>query len=324
MYEKNFYNPGYIGISSNSVEGAISVKSYLYDFTPDVTQESKSKVLDGLNKPTLVNLAFHGASKKRNMAIGGRLEVDKQPIINYTYLTFYASKRKKIGFNKLLSLGLEIGVKNININFNNLKLISNNDQAFQTDNSAPFNFFQPNIGLGIYFKAPKYYFGISEKNLAAFHFKWNENFTNKISALNYPQTFICAGYKIGLGNSFFLQPNILYKLNTNNIFYQNKLKSNQRDNGLTKFLYNDLSILDLNLTLGYKDIVALGGTFRTNNTIASIVRFNIVEKIYISYAYDFPFGNSLKNNFKGNHELLLNYIVDFGTYTDKTIDPRYY
>lgn len=324
MFEKNFYNPAYVGIAPNSVEGAVSVKSYLYSFSPDASYSSSSDFLQSLNKPTLVNVSLHNSSRKRNMAMGGRIELDKQPFLNQTYLTTYFSKRKKIGFNKLLSIGLELGVRNININQNNLKLISQDDQALKNDNPAPFNFFQPDLGIGAYFCEPRYYLALSVKNLVSFKYSWADNFRKSVGAQNYPHIYLNGGYKHKITNKFTVEGNGLYKMVLSNLYHQKSLGTSSRNNGIGNQLFNDLSVMDVNLMLEYNKTIALGASYRTNKTIAAIARFRMAERIYLSYAYDAPLANRATNSFKGNHEILLNYLVDFGNFVEKTIDPRYY
>lgn len=324
MFERNFYNPAYIGIAPNSIEGAMSVKSYLYNFSPDASSPTSSDALQSLNKPTLINVALHGSSRKRNMAMGARLESDKQPILAQTYLTGYISKRKKIGFNKLLSIGVEIGFRNISVNQNSLRLISQEDDAIKSDNPSPFNFFQPDLGLGAYFTDPKYYLALSVKNLLSLKYSWADNFRGLIAAKNYPHIFLSGGYKYPLFNDLTIEGNVLYKLVMTNLYKQNSLTTTSRDNSFMNIWFNDLSVLDLNGLFEYKKTIALGATYRTNSTVAAILRVRMAERIYLSYAYDIPLGNRSTTSFKGNHEVLLNYLVDFGTYTEKTIDPRYY
>lgn len=323
MYERNFYNPAYIGIAPNSIEGSISAKSYLYAFNPDASYASND-ILQSLNKPTLINVSLHGSSRKRNMALGGRVEVDNQPFLNQTYLTTYFSKRKKIGFNKMLSIGVEVGVRNISINQSNLKLISQSDPALKNDNPGPFNFFQPDLGLGAYFSEPRYYAALSVKNLLAFEYSWADNFRKSIGAKSYPHIFLNGGCKYAMGTNFTLEGNALYKLVLSNLYYQKTLNVATRNNSFGNFWFNDLSALDLNAMIEFKKTVALGASYRTNKTVVAIARFRMAERIYLSYAYDIPLGNRPGNSFKGNHEILLNYLVDFGTYVEKTIDPRYY
>lgn len=326
MFEKNFYNPAYIGISQNSVEGTMSYKLYLYDFSPDASYKSSNELLESINKPQLITNAIHGASKKRNMALGFRFELDKQPFLTQNYLTSYISKRKKIGFNKLLSLGVEIGIRNTALNQNNIKLISQNDDALKTDNPRPFNYLQPDFGLGMYFCNPKYNFGLSIKNILGLKYSWTENFKREIGARNYPLLFASGGYKYKLNDLFILEGNLLYKAVFSNLFNHKTITPDSRSSVLSTFLYNDLSMLDLNGLIEYDKTITLGASYRTNKTIVALARFRIADRIYISYAYDIALRsrNTMSNSFKGNHELLINYLVDFGSFVDKSIDPRYY
>ena len=79
--------------------------------------------------------------------------------------------------------------------------------------------------------------------------------------------------------------------------------------------------VDINMNIWLKDILRLGGRYRTGDAFVSMVELQATQQIRIGYAYDVPF-NPLKYFTKGSHELMLRY--EFGNFKTKIKSTRYF
>ncbi|QQR85336.1 MAG: type IX secretion system membrane protein PorP/SprF [Flavobacteriales bacterium] len=151
------------------------------------------------------------------------------------------------------------------------------DDAIPDNGSSATGF---DLGLGLYYKSPTLYAGISTTQLP-------ETGLDAVSIKNARHYYILAGYNWEINNKFILQPSALVK----------------SDGASTQ--------LDIGTSILYNKMVWLGVSFRTEDAIAPYIGFQRESADgksawKIGYAYDVT-TSELKNYSSGSHEIMLNY-----------------
>lgn len=182
------------------------------------------------------------------------------------------SYHQKIGKNTL-SLGIEGGLyaKNLNADW---EYIENNDPNIpKNDKRTSYD-----LGAGLFYKAKKFYLGISALHLneAKFTFGTEAPYLKR-------HYFFSSGYTFKLPIPLLeLQPNILLKYDEVILqYYVN-----------TRVLYN-------------KNFWA-GVSYRANDAVIAMIGFSLLKGMKISYSYDIITSNIKTYNY-GSHELMLSY-----------------
>jgi type IX secretion system PorP/SprF family membrane protein len=138
-------------------------------------------------------------------------------------------------------------------------------------------------GLGLYFKADKYYAGLSVTHINQAEIKYSKG-TPYVSRHYY----ITAGYIMQLPNpSLELLPSV--------------------------FAFSDGKVAQFTITslLRYNKKVWGGVSYRAGDALVGIVGFELYNGIRLGYAYDFTMSDMNKNS-SGSHEFMVNYCFDLG------------
>jgi type IX secretion system PorP/SprF family membrane protein len=138
-------------------------------------------------------------------------------------------------------------------------------------------------GLGLYFKADKYYAGLSITHINQPEIKYSKG-TPYVSRHYY----ITAGYTLQLPNpSLELLPSV--------------------------FAFSDGKVAQFTITslIRYNKKVWGGVSYRAGDALVGIVGFELYNGIRLGYAYDFTMSDMNKNS-SGSHEFMVNYCFDLG------------
>ena len=138
-------------------------------------------------------------------------------------------------------------------------------------------------GLGLYFKADKYYAGLSVTHLNQPEIKYSKG-TPYVSRHYY----LTAGYVLQLPNpSLELLPSV--------------------------FAFSDGKIAQFTITslIRYNKKVWGGVSYRAGDALIGIVGFELYNGLRLGYAYDFTMSDMNKNS-NGSHEFMVNYCFDLG------------
>jgi type IX secretion system PorP/SprF family membrane protein len=138
-------------------------------------------------------------------------------------------------------------------------------------------------GLGLYFKADKYYAGLSVTHLNQPEIKYSKG-TPYVSRHYY----LTAGYIFQLPNpSLEFIPSV--------------------------FAFSDGKVAQFTITslLRYNKKVWGGVSYRAGDALIGIVGFELYNGIRLGYAYDFTISDINKNS-SGSHEFMVNYCFDLG------------
>ncbi len=284
MFQRNIYNPAYLGISPKKIEvSGLSRQQYL-----------------GFNGAPFSNfLTVHAPIGLSRFTIGARYMSDVfQPV---TTQTLYGSGNYKIPLNSIkseLSFGAELGMYWRFIDYSNIKTVQTNDQALGNGQSSGNNVLL-DAGLGTYFRRGDFYLGVSAKHLIPSRF---DNYKATDPAHLYRTFYAMGGTSIKLGRTISVKPSFLFRATESFV-----------------------SQADLSLLFSYADFITLGCSYRTNNTLIPILNVQIFKGVYISYSYDYNFGDitNLNSPSLSTNELMIRYIGTTLPPKQRIVDPRY-
>ncbi len=191
---------------------------------------------------------------------------------------------------------LSLGVSGGFINFKSDPSELNPNDPDQSLNDDFVNGFKPNFGTGAYLYGDRFYVGLSAPLLL------NHNFINDNSNTDEKQQrkhyFLMAGYVFDLNPFLKLKPNFLLKA---------------VDGAPIE--------VDLNANLLIQDVIWLGVSYRSFDSIDALIELQLNPRLRLGYAHDFTV-SELKQVNQGSHEIMVNYRFQFEN--KKTITPRYF
>ncbi len=249
--------------------------------------------------------------KKEKVGVGLQAYRDQIGIFTNTGLYGSYAYRVKVSQRTTLSMGIQGGVNNLVGDFRDIITAYNtggtginNDPTF----SGGINKWLPNVGVGLYLSNDRGYIGLSAPTLI-------QNVigvTGKAdsTARQDRHYFLMAGFVVGLGRSLALKPSFLVKAT------------------------RDAAAFDFNLNLWIKDRIAIGGSWRTNNSnfkspfsnnggdaVVGLLEIQLTDQFRLGYSYDFML-NGLGKRAGATHEAMLRY--EFGYRKAKILTPRYF
>jgi type IX secretion system PorP/SprF family membrane protein len=195
-----------------------------------------------------------------------------------------------------LSFGLKAGASFFNLNAANLTRSQQNDGAF-VDMSAAM----PNLGVGAFYFAEKYYIGFSAPNL--FQTQRIES-TNGIATTTQVQSvhyFLTSGYV------FDLTPNLKYK-----------------PSFMLRSVLEAPVSFDINNNVLINEKFEVGIGYRLRDSFMGNFIFSVNPSLRIGYAYDYNTSN-LGNFNSGSHEIMLLFNLEgLKQYVSYDKSPRFY
>jgi type IX secretion system PorP/SprF family membrane protein len=223
--------------------------------------------------PTTIglNVASEISSK---MAIGINFCSDKIGLNQSTSVSAMYSYRVVFADRKYLSLGMGLGADNIISDLAAASTTLPNDQAF----SQSYNSWKLNASLGVYFRTPKAYFGLSVPQL------FQQTPIGTESGFTIPRWhyMLIGGCYFEIGNNAYFNPNIQLKY-TKNTPIQGDL--------LLRGVFGSVGV-----SLGY----------RTENALIAGADFMIAGKFRVGYSFNYGVG-SLTRVKEASHEVHLGF-----------------
>ncbi|MFY0626552.1 MAG: type IX secretion system membrane protein PorP/SprF [Reichenbachiella sp.] len=241
--------------------------------------------------PSTQTIAVHGPVKHSPASLGGMIIRDKIGVTEQ--IGVYMSGAYRIYFNNdsKLSFGLQGSLVNFRAEF--VDSSTGLDPVLLNGN---INEFKPNFGTGILYHSEKFYIGFSVPQIL----KQNFDNSNELSDAR-------------LNRHYFLSGGIVFELNPDF-----KLKPNV----LAKYVEGAPIQLDLNLNLLIKDIVWVGVSYRSFESVDLLTQIQITPRLQLGYSYDIPISSELSNVNSGSHEVMLSYV--FKLTKTHAISPRYF
>lgn len=237
--------------------------------------------------PKTYLMSLYGPLKKvKNVALGGMIVSDKAGLIttNTGYLTF--AYHVKVTKKTKLGLGVSAGMKQYTVRLYDVKAYDKGDEYLSGASTLNANVFDANAGL--YFYGERLFLGISSMNMLNNKLTW-KNPTGRL----VPHYYAVAGYNVKLSKDLSLQPSVMFKY-----------LPIPKNAGLGKKA--EIGQLEYSLKLNIKEMVWLGGNYRSNDGVAAMLGVTVIKKLNIAYAYDYSL-TSIKQYNQGSHEICLNY-----------------
>ena len=241
--------------------------------------------------PTNGSISYHQPMESlRNVGLGGSIfresigpQNQTDLAIDFSYTLNFENSKLAFGINGSGSL--------FQINYDEL---NKQDQA-DTNLSGSESVFSPNIGAGIYWYTDKYYLGFSVPNmLETTHYN-----KSSVSVLkNTQHMYLIGGYVFNLSENTKFKPAVL-----------------------SKIAFGAPLQLDLSANFMFNEKFVLGAAYRWSAAVSVMAGFQISERWFAGYAYDFETTELSKYN-SGSHEIFLRYEL-LKTYK-KIVSPRFF
>ena len=247
--------------------------------------------------PKTTSLSIDQSIKDGKMGWGIQVYDDRLGVEAATGCNGMLSTRIRVSEKGILSGGLSFGLMNYRINLNDVNNRNNpNDPSFiVTDNPSKWN---PSMGMGIYYNTDRFYASVSTPSVLKSRLASYENFNTSIQKSDAFHLFANTGYVFDINEDVKLKPSTMIKM-----------------------VSGAPIEADLNMNLWLKDLLGIGGSYRTGDAFVGMVELQATQQIRFGYAYDMPF-NPLKYFTKGSHELMLRY--EFGNFKTKIKSTRYF
>jgi type IX secretion system PorP/SprF family membrane protein len=233
--------------------------------------------------PRTYTLSVCGPSKNKKFGYGGYIYTDNVGPTRRTGFQFSYTYHLLLNSKLKLAFAAGLGLQQFKIDGDKIILRDAGDATL--NNSVRTNLL-PDATFGAMLYDGNFYFGLSLHNLINNKLSLYEN--NKNSNLEIQPTAI-GGYKLKISDDFKLEPSFL-----------------------VKYVSPAPIKIDLTLRAFIKNMIWIGGTYRTNDAIAALFGYEHKNGLSIGYSYDFTTSN-IKNYSTGSHELMIGF--KFGAVT---------
>jgi type IX secretion system PorP/SprF family membrane protein len=181
-----------------------------------------------------------------------------------------------------LSTGIAAGFSRIGIDANALILENQADPALK---NVVKNQLKPDLSAGLWLYGASFFAGISAQQLLPQKLAFtNDNSYN--TGKQVPHLFLTGGYKLFLADDINVTPSIM-----------------------AKWINNAPISVDVNMKLGFKDKLWLGGGYRKNDAFNLMAGFNFSHLLNLTYSYDFT-TSQISNVSSGSHEVVLGLLLN--------------
>jgi type IX secretion system PorP/SprF family membrane protein len=247
--------------------------------------------------PKTTSISLDQAIKYGKIGWGVQVYDDRLGVEAATGFNGMISTRIQVSEKGVLSGGLSFGLMNYRINLNEVQNRNNpNDPSFISTNNP--SSWKPSLGMGIYYNTDRFYASISTPSILKSRLASYEDFNSSIDKSNAFHLFANTGYVFDINEDLKLKPSTMVKM-----------------------VSGAPIEADLNMNLWLKDIIGIGGSYRTGDAFVGMIELQATSNLRFGYAYDVPF-NPLKYFTKGSNELILRY--EFGNYKTKIKSTRYF
>lgn len=263
-------NPACMGVEGG-MNGLLLYRSRFEksDYWPSTGVFNLNSMIENKNLGGGINLIFdkYGPYQKLNAYLAG------------TY-------RLKVNEGKYLFFGLQAGI--------NYVTNSGNYKKYDEEVIFEDSYSQPNFGLGLHFKAARYFFGVSVPEL---RYNTIDEEGNKVNSMmsDMLKIFAYGGYRFKVGKNMDFEP------------YFNLTYSGEES-----------ASLDLGLRMIYRESLIAGLQYRTEEAFAVMLRVKLFNDVWLGYSFE---GNNsdIDNNFNSVQEMGLTF--SFGKKAKKSGTP---
>lgn len=242
--------------------------------------------------PETQSFSIQAPLHNEKVGLGLSIVNDKIGPSNELYADGNFSYSLALGYEKRLAFGLKVGMRMLNIDWSKGKYYDNDDVLLNQniDNQAKLA-----VGAGIYYYTDKWYFGISIPSFIQSNYYDDIQESIYYDRLHY---YFMGGYV------FDLNPNLKFK---------------------PAFLIKAVSgaplTADISANFMLYEKFAIGGSYRTNDSVSIIAGFQLSKSFLLGYAFDYTISELNKYN-DGSHEIILRY--QFTKNHSKVKSPRFF
>ena len=285
MFNNLFLTPAYAGVDGITQLTAIHRSQW---------QGYQSSFGDG-GAPTTQMVSMNAPIHKLHSGFGAYILNDKLGPQNN--LEAQASYAYHLGLkNSKLSFGVKVGIYSMSINGQYYRFVNDGDPLINTGRVSQI---LPDVGLGLFYRAEKYYIGAGMNHLlrSKFDFGVNESRNALENHIN-----ITAGYFYEVNFDLQLQPTILVKTDLNEYSF------------------------DLGVIATLKDKMWGGVSFRQSEAANVLLGYSFFKDHSLKFGYSIDViikDKDAKSNF--SHEFLLSYQLPVNPGSGKKVvrTPRY-
>lgn len=216
-------------------------------------------------------------TKKGNMGLGAYIYSDVTGPTRRTGAKISYAYNFKINNDIKLSFGLAGGVMQFSVDGSDMQLADENDVALGNTLTTAYT---PDAAFGAYLYHDNWYVSLSIPQIIGTELKFVDGHTNSLNKLQNHYYFN-AGYKFQVGSNFQLEPF-----------------------GQLKYIPPVTPQVDLGGRVIYKEMMWLGGSWRSEAAGTVFFGMNFMENFSLSYSYDI-ITSDIKNVSSGTHEILL-------------------
>jgi type IX secretion system PorP/SprF family membrane protein len=283
MYNTQIVNPGYVG-SKEALSFGLLLRSQWVGL--DGAPQTGTFTIDS-------PIGIQG-----NMGLGLSVVQDQIGPANETNFTVDYSYTIQTSEEAKLSFGLKAGAHILDLDFNRLNILDQNDPRFQNNID---NKFQPQIGGGIYYHTQKFYAGLSVPNfLTTNHFDETSLVDTTVEStpeenLHY---FFITGYVFDMNQNLKLKPALLVKA-----------------------VGGAPLAADISLNALFNDKFTIGAAYRWSAALSAMAGFQISDSMFIGLGYDYQ-TTDLERYSDGSYELMLRF--DLFKKPERVLTPRFF
>ncbi len=216
--------------------------------------------------PTTKSFTFDLPSNDKKTGYGMQIFEDKY--VNYikrTGINLSYNVKVTISDKGVLSLGLKGGFYNDSKNLSAVNLGFGNS-SYDIAYANNINKIIPLAGAGVMYMDDKFYAGFSVPDLVVFSNGLKKVTNDNLFQVNELHYFLTTGYSFDLSEEFQIKPSILLK---------------SVSGAPIQF--------DYNVNLWMRNLVSVGGSYRTNESVLAMAEIQASPKLRIGFAYDMPF-----------------------------------
>ena len=256
-YQLAAYNPAYQGAENQH----------------QMTLSYRNQWLSIPDAPRSLMLSY-GRPMGNRVGLGLNVISDKVFVEQQTFVSFDFSYQLPLTDEASLYLGLKGGG-----NFYSARTQSLETYNILSDPAQrPYDRFVPNIGMGLYLHAPRFYFSMALPRL----FDANRDLDRFLSAKDRRHFYVAAGTEFPLNVDWQIKPSVMYRS-----------------------IRGIPDTIDGLVFLSYQGVFDLGVSYRSNTALSSLLFIKINESLDLGYAYETPTDRLLNGLQPKTHEFTL-------------------
>mgnify|MGYP006426893491 FL=1 len=241
----------------------------------DVKSSHRYQWVGITDSPRTYTLSAHGPSRNGKHGFGGYMVTDHVGPTRRTGFQVSYSYHFRLNEDIKLSLALSAGFLQLKIDGHKIQMHDPGDNVIV---DGVMTSVVPDAKFGFYFYGDNWFFGAAAPQIIRSKLSFRSyGFSNSVLDDHY---YASGGYKFDLG-SFGIEPSVLVK-------YADPVPVQ----------------IDAMARIIYKNNFWIGGAFRTNDAISTMIGYTYKNNILLGFSYDFTTSN-LKNYSTGVYEVML-------------------